>query len=720
MPAGERGFILACVRCFWYAGRMQGQSVRKRFVESWAGAVSAVLLSVVWVAGMSVADGHASSAVPVLGGLSVVVLLALVGLCLGYRVVRMPWLAWVGLAALSFFVVRALASYSVLDGWKDASLALSAAVFYGAGVYAGQVKGSRWTVVLLVVALAANVGAMALMEPPRASLHWFGRPDVSLCGPNVGNTGLFAYKNFAALFFLMGGSLLFWRAVWQGSAGWKSLLWGGIGAAGMAAAFLCDSRLPYVLLPLLVAAGWVLWLVVRLYHHEGIGVMAALVGIALLTCFLVALYDFFFGYVLMEALLGVDSHLRFEIWAALCQVVPSAPLWGYGAGASQWEILTLFGEWETPNYAHNEFMQLWADYGGIGVGAVLILLVCHVVQGFRAMGAESVDQDRRIKVAMALLLLSGMTLAAITDFVWHQFSLLGMTAFACGILASPFPHDPLFSFHRRCWAPGSRPSARPVRAQGIMGRIGVGALCVLLLGAMGWMACTLFPGWTSQWRYDGMVARHAGEKERHAFLVRAMEDYPDSRIMDHYVMLPFRERIDWAEMEVGLRRALAANPRQLFTVTMLADCLDRQGKYEQAEEIFRRYYPGDGPARNILSSWPAFYAIHLLRWGEHCLGTGETAKGGDLLVYGLEICRRNMMSYPDTSWRSGPRCWTDGGSPAYKRFYQACQADGETFRSLGLRKDDAWRQVSPATGKPALYSRYFEKSPAKPARNGAF
>lgn len=681
---------------------MPGGIAKKRFSDSLWGKVAGFLLAALWVVSMCMVDAHAYSALPYVVGVCVVVVLFLCGCVGGLKLVRLPAVSWCALAAGGYFLVRSEHSYALIESWRESALILSCAVFYVAGVYSGQGKGSRWLAWVLAIALLANMVAFVVMRHPHADLHWLGRPNMSLTGPNSPYVTLFLYKNFAALFLALGGMVLLWRSLWAGrwSAGnVLQALWGGV-AIGMS--FLCGSRVVWLVLPVVAVVGWVLSLVLRLYAGRRISVASVLVGVVLVVLLGIGFYDLFFGDLLSRMLTGVDTHLRHLIWTHLCDVIPGAPAWGYGVGAAQWEIVPTFSEWYTPNYAHNEYLQAWVDYGGIGVLLLVLILGVHLACGFFALVSDVVDGERRTKIAMAGVVLMGVAVAAATDFVWHDFSWAAMTAFCCGILASPKPR-PEFSWSNmgRRWAEGSGPRMVPVRAQGIWGRL---ALIIIGGGVLfgGWQLWErTAQAWAAQWQFDAMVSKGAPASAQRQFLEGVMQHYPDPAIMDCYALLPYTEEPDWKKMEELLWRAHRSNPKQLFTVVMLAEVMGRQGKSMEVEKLLRRCYVGDGMDGGALTAWPAYYSMNLLQWGQQELNAGRIGRARSLFNYAFRIGN----FYPVTTWRGGARNWTEGGSPRRKAFVAACRADAATLNAMNVPEDDSWQQPLEPGGKPSLYRR---------------
>lgn len=677
--------------------------VRKRFAESAAGKAAGGLLVLLWLASMCAVDAHAYSALPYMVGIALIVLLVVLGVLSGKKFVRMPLLAWLFLGIGGYYLLRSEHSYAVVESWRESALILSCAVFYVAGVYAGQLKGSRGLAWVLSLALLANMAAFVVMQHPDAELWWLGRPAMSLTGPNSPYVTLFLYKNFAALFLVTGGALLLWRTLWKGGWSASGVVQSVLGLVAIATSFFCGARVVWLVLPVAAVAGWVLWLVLRLYAGQRVGVWTVLVGISLLSLLGIGLYDLCFGELLKQMFTGIDTHLRYLIWRNLCHVIPDAPAWGYGVGASQWEIIPTFNEWAAPNFAHNEYLQAWVDYGPIGVLLLLAVLLVHAVAGGVSIVSEAVDKARRVKIAMALLSLAILAVAAATDFVWHDFALATMTAFCCGILISPRARAEfaISSLGRR-WAEGSGPRMIPVRAQGIVGKLSL----VVLGGGMLFGAWKLYErtssAWVAQWTYDKMVREENPTPELREFLGRVVQHYPDPAVMDCYVLLPYDVEPDWEKTEALLRQVHQANPKQLFTVVILAETMSRRAKCEEVEKLLRRHYVGDGMDGSMLTAWPSYYSMNLLQWAQMEMSAGRLGRARSMFNYAFRVNR----FMPDTAWRRGVKTWTEGGSPRRKAFVNVCRTDAATLNTLGVPEDHSWQQPLEPGGKPSLYRRW--------------
>lgn len=679
-----------------------------RLTEKPIGRLLGVLLTLLWITGMSAIDSNPCTLSPFLWVLAGMALITAGGIACGLKIVKLPVTAWLSLAAALYYLWRASTGFSVIENLSDIGLILGAIAFYLAGLFTGQHNSSRGCTIVLSIAILLNLGAMWLMRQDTVNLHWLGRVNVSLTGENSRHVTLYVYKNFAGLMLSLCGSLLIWRAMLRGEKSLKAALPALIGLAGIAASFFCGTRVIWLVLPLALAAGWVLWIVMKLYTNRPLGWGMIGGGVVLLVAILISAYDFLFDNSLVKYFSGVESHTRFLIWECINRVLPEASLTGFGPGGSQWEIISFYPEWQQPNYAHNEYLQLWADYGLIGLGTAVALLLLHVIQGFRALASEHISAERRCKTALALLSLGLMSCAAVTDFVWHNFSLLSLTAFTCGTLASPFPQPPMSLFSRRNWAPECRPAAQPVKAQGRGGRVVVSVLLLALSTAFIKLSNILTPVWSSQWEFEQLVAQKAPVKTLRSYLLSILRTYPDTRIADYIITMAPTTEPDWNAYEQGLRYALAGNPRQLCTAAMLAQTLDRLGRHKEAEDVFRSYYPGDGPDNQCLTRWATLYASNLQRWGRMEMLAGNPGCALSLLQYAEQIAKVDGGFTYAAPYRKGTRTWTEWGTEQRRQFIRSCKTDIDILQTINPPPDHSWQEPLKAGGKPALYKRYMK------------
>lgn len=683
-----------------------------RLTESLPGRVAGVLLALLWVFSMAAVDAHAFSSYPVCLGLLLVLALVAAGMLRGCRLVRMGWLGWAGLAAGGYYLLRCLCSYAVVDSWCEAVLIMGAMVYYVAGVYAAQGRGHGFVFAVLAVALLANVVAFQLVGVPGAELEWTGRAAQTPAGPNSRPVTLFVYKNFAGVFLCAGACVLGGWALWalRGLNRVAVLL---VAVVALGVSFMCGTRAVYLVLLLALPGFWGMQLLVKLYSDRKIGWPDYLVGLLMLVGVVLLVYEFLFGSWLAAVLTGADSHLRYLIWGAVCEVLPTVPFYGCGANVTQWEIVPWYNEWQLPNYAHNEYLQVWVDYGLLGLLLMLGVLLAHVVQGVRCMASERVAPARRVLAGLAALLLVLLAGYAAVDFPWHSFALVAMSAFACGVLASPFEYTKEPIFGRRRWAAGSHAPVVPVRAQKWPGRVVLLVLLAALAGGLGWLGCTLRPAWKAQWAYQELCRPGAdpGGDARRALIAELLPRYPSPALMDTYFMLPPTHNQNLPLRENLLRQALAANPRQLFTLTMLVDVLGAQGKYAEADRLMRENYVGESMPGSLLNNWPAYYAYNLLIWGRNEMQQGNHSRALSLMSDALAINRVHRIHF-NPIWRSGPQPWNEHGGikPGLPALIRNCELDCRMLRAIGTQPDDSWQQPCTPGGKTALYRSSIRKA----------
>lgn len=681
-----------------------------RLTEKWSVKAATVLLVVLWLASMCAFDSVACTSFPLVPCLGAVAVLVLSGLACGGKSVKLSWLNWLSLGIGGYFMARCLCSYSVTESWRESILIIFGVVYYVAGIYAAQsrsLKGITWVIVLSV---AANVLAFWVMRQPESSVAWTGRPEVGFLGKNAKPVTLFVYKNFAGAFLALGGVLVLWLSLFGKRGRASRFFLFLLAAVACALSFFCGTRNVYFVLPLLLVLLWVLQLVCRLYSEQKIGWLNVSIGCVLLIAVAVGVAEFLFSGSTYAHLLAVDTHLRSYIWQCVCRVAPNAPWWGYGASSVQWEILPLYNEWATPTYAHNEYLQAWCDYGVIGVSAIAFILMSHLVTVFRCMASEQVSAERRSVSAMAVLVAACIAVCAIADFVWHNPALVAMTAFACGVAGSPYPHAPFSWFHTRRWRDGAPVVA--VRAQGRMGRGMVALVAAAVVAWTFFLGQKLYRPWLAQWQFSTMYAMgvDADASQRHALLADLVPDYPDAVLMERYYLLPL-STTDWANQEKLLKTVLAANPKNLYMVTSLVTVLGLEGKYPEAEQLMRQSYRGDGMPNSCLAHWASYYMENLMMWGRSEMKKGNLGTALSLLEYARMMGADVSLSY-NMAYRVGESPWrTQGGyKPGLRNFADVCKLDEKLLSDMKVEKDDSWKRPLTPAGKPALYSQYGESA----------
>lgn len=691
-----------------YHGGVENGISRMRLTETAAGRLAAFLLVVVWISSMSMADANAYSCLPMLGGAVLIVLLALSSLIRGAKAVRLTWVSWLSLGIGLYYLVRCLCSFDVVSSWREASAILVCIVYYVAGVYAAQGRRLRPVLSALALALVFNMLFFYLVHETAMPIEWTGRPSVGPGGVNSRPVSLFVYKNEAGAFFVLAGMLAAAAALWNRSATARCrLLLLALGIGGVLLSAQCGTRAGYLIAPAMAVGIFVLSLVLRLYAKEKYGAGVFIAAFLVLLGLGLAVVQLLFEPGGLSLFTDADSHQRFRIWAACCSLLPNAPLTGYGASSVPWLLapfLRLYSCWSLANYAHNEYLQVWVDYGLIGLVGMLVVVVAHAWYGFGALCSELVSPVRRILTALALLCLLSWFIAGSTDFFWHQPAVGGMMAFSCGVLASPYPYRD----ERR----GRNVRVSPENAGGkaVLALLGTGGIAMAA-----WLMCAFYPVWQAQWEYNELCrgGRDEDGETRLALLTRLLPDYPSSRLMDSAYSLPTSGRI-WEEEEACLRTVLAANPRQLFMTVQLGRLLTEQGRYQEAEALYRRSYLGDGMEKSRITYWPNFYIYNLLLWGHSCMLHGDMPGAYSRLAYALRVAdamKINLaekVAYRHDAWQADETM-----KEGWPQYLLDRRQDAALLELLGTQPDDAWMQPLEPGGKPALYRRYGAADPAE-------
>lgn len=669
---------------------------QKRLTETIPGRSAALLLALIWIASMSMTDINAYSYLPTLAGLIVVILLALSAMIRGARAVQLSWLAWCSLAIGGYFLGRCLCSFDVVSSWREAGLILCCGVFYVAGIYAAQGRSLKPVVGVLLAAVLLNMAFFFLMRYTDVPMEWTGRPAFGPGGENHRPVTLFVYKNHAGSFLILAGMLLVAAALWsvRGKA-LRTLLLAVLGVAAVVLSDSCGTRAVLVLAPFMAVLGWILWIALKIHDEDTVSVGVILSGFIILSGIGFGVCALFFDKELMSWAMHIDSNDRYRIWGECCRFLHDAPLWGYGADAVPWLLVSCFEKVAAViNFAHNEYLQVWVDYGLIGLGGMLIILFAHMVRGGLILLSPQTTAAQRRLTALALLCLCGWAAVSFVDFYWHQAAIASMSAFSAGALASPYP---VMRRGRLC----------RVQAQGAAGKGTLAMAGCCIVACCAWLCSLFVPAWEQQWTFNRLSAEAADADgaQRLSIINGLLPQYPSHRLLDTAYTLP--GQTPWPEEEQLLKRVLEANPRQIYMVAMLGRLYTEQSRYAEAEALYRRSFAGDGLPRMQNTSWPAFYFYNLILWGQDCWVRGDMPGAYSRMSYALNMLSNAHLPivytarYCYDAWSATPE------QQAYWKTYLAARKqDVALFKALGVQPDDSWMQPMEPGGKPALYRRY--------------
>jgi O-antigen ligase len=129
---------------------------------------------------------------------------------------------------------------------------------------------------------------------------------------------------------------------------------------------------------------------------------------------------------------GYFEQDRISIWRDAWKMICTHPWFGQGAGSFQWA----FPAYETMEpdrpavFAHNDYLQILAEYGIVGLGLVLWLLISCWRSAMRNLKA----QDSLVR-GIGLAALGALTAAAIQEITDYSLFTPGIAAMLVGIVA---------------------------------------------------------------------------------------------------------------------------------------------------------------------------------------------------------------------------------------------------------------------------------------------
>ena len=151
---------------------------------------------------------------------------------------------------------------------------------------------------------------------------------------------------------------------------------------------------------------------------------------------------------------GVDAPVRLGLWRAAIEQFQISPLTGTGGGTYLFYGRKFRSDevQADPVYAHNDYLQLLAEYGLIGIAGLALFLFVHVRGSWKftadILAGRTVDAEREEpgfhgdnSLALTIGALSGIVAIAahsVTDFNLHIPMNTLVMAFLFGSIANPF------------------------------------------------------------------------------------------------------------------------------------------------------------------------------------------------------------------------------------------------------------------------------------------
>lgn len=124
------------------------------------------------------------------------------------------------------------------------------------------------------------------------------------------------------------------------------------------------------------------------------------------------------------AIQGTAAH-RVVMWKDTIEMVKDRPVFGHGPGSYRW-VYPPYKSWGAHrwlDYAHNEFLQLMADYGLVGFGLLCLALLALLIRLLVHFHRMERGRDACLTAGFLAAVSAGLT-HAFFDFNLHVFSLV--------------------------------------------------------------------------------------------------------------------------------------------------------------------------------------------------------------------------------------------------------------------------------------------------------
>ena len=287
------------------------------------------------------------------------------------------------------------------------------------------------------------------------------------------------------------------------------------------------------------------------------------------------------------------------LWASALEQNALSPLFGTGSRSftyysRKFRPPEMHVSVQEAGFAHNEYLQMAADYGWIGLALAMGFCLVHVWNGLRFFrgqdparesGAAASPSDRLAGTTGALAGLAALGVHASVDFLLHVPAIAATAAILLGFLANPgFPE------------PRREASARnsPQSRFAIAGRIAAVATGAALV----YFGATFL---RSEWHYERARLAYTGDQDISLFghLRRSRELDPLNpfahSLSGHAHLHALDPAMPPPVMNAYLQKALrhfesAVNlyPADVYAMIGLASCMDATGQHKEAEAVLSR------------------------------------------------------------------------------------------------------------------------------------
>ncbi|MCP5536755.1 MAG: O-antigen ligase family protein [Akkermansiaceae bacterium] len=535
------------------------------------------------------------------------------------RVLPAKGLLVLATVVIGYFATRAAMSPVRDLGVQDLMLILPAGILYlvaGFGLAgrpaAGFRQGLAWVVVLLLL-LHTGAALIQLSGSDGYSLSFYFTSSVAASGDRV--TGMYGYYGSFANFMVIAGLLCLSLGAWGRFAKTAKVGLLVLGCAALALALWSQSRSAALslIVSLIVLA---ILLIVSLAHQKssirrrGNVIISTLAAVGLLASLAGGVWVFqnrAHDSTEKASEMMFDSGVRMPFWSMAAEQWADYPI--VGAGSRSYSYLAnrywspnLPTSEANPEFVHNEYLQVLADYGLIGLLLVLALLAWHLVVGVRQIrtlsnqvGEDGFSQGSNA-MALSIAGVCGMVAMAVHvtfDFRTHLLANL-LLLVCCVVWVLPVVK----------W--GGRGAGEFGSQEVRKSRIGSWCLAavtmVLALGATGLGAWQL---WGGVPLLEARIAKEDGEWDPQAVprdqWIPALEEsvarVPDFNRYQRLATLYQLEANDLsgADKEAMTERAKTAyqasierNPFNPIPWINLADMYGRAKQYQQADQAYSK------------------------------------------------------------------------------------------------------------------------------------
>ena len=344
----------------------------------------------------------------------------------------------------SYLLLRAAFSPLPYLARADIFLMLSCLLIYLLTASVVVTAGQRMRVVYLLMALAGIHSLVSIVQAAQGEdfmLFGFVRP-----ANGARASGMLVNPNHLAGFLEIAGVMGLSVAWWSGRRPAVKIVAGYATVCCYIGLLLTQSR-GGVLCAVFSLLVWMALTLRASYvggsHSFGRALVLGIGAVAVLLCigvFFVATHD-----EMRERLAtAFGRDIRVSNWQAALDQFRLAPVFGTGAGTHLY-LGRLFRRADLqvdPIHAHNDYLELLAEYGVVGVVGMAAFLALHAAQALRALGrmARAVEGTARDDLALvigALAAFAALGAHSFLDFNLHIPGNALVMAFAFGILARP-------------------------------------------------------------------------------------------------------------------------------------------------------------------------------------------------------------------------------------------------------------------------------------------